>query len=271
MVFSYGAFRLFAGGDFSDVPGPERADLVEDELAGCIQRCDVAKVDRHGHPPSAARSPRLRPRVWVACVRNLHLTEDSRVAARSGRAGRRTAPGRRSSPSTEAGERPWWRFVPDACRTGCHAVVTVPPGGETFRLPTCSTPAARGHARRRLAHLPHRALATAPVAHRAARATMRRASFVSPVDCRRAPPTIPNVRRGRRRRRPRSSSTSAAVSKKPPPSQSITKLASSRAGIRRGAAPAVSVPLSIDLRGVIDDMDPTTMPFGAQTAPFLRV
>ena len=37
-------------------------------------------------------------------------------------------------PVTEAGERPWWRFVPDACRTGCHAVVTVPPGGETFRL-----------------------------------------------------------------------------------------------------------------------------------------
>ena len=32
------------------------------------------------------------------------------------------------------GERPWWRFVPEACRTGCHVVLTVPPGGETFSM-----------------------------------------------------------------------------------------------------------------------------------------
>jgi hypothetical protein len=32
------------------------------------------------------------------------------------------------------GERPWWRFVPEACRTGCHVVLAVPPEGETFSL-----------------------------------------------------------------------------------------------------------------------------------------
>ena len=37
-------------------------------------------------------------------------------------------------PVRDEGERPWWRFVPDACRTGCHAIVTVPPGGETYTL-----------------------------------------------------------------------------------------------------------------------------------------
>ena len=140
MVFSYGAFRLFAGGDFSDrIPGPGgRRISVEDELAGCIERCHVAKIDHHGHHSvGRALAAALRPRVWVACVwDNLHLTEDTAESLLVPDAPDDAQPLLVPTvlPVTETDERPWWRFVPDACRTGCHAVVTVPPGGETFRL-----------------------------------------------------------------------------------------------------------------------------------------
>ena len=140
MVFSYGAFRLFMGGDFSDrVPGPDgRMISIEDELGGMVGHCHVAKLNHHGHHSTGrALAAALRPRVWIACVWDqLHLTEDTVQPL--------IVPGVPDDeqplilptvlPVTDAGERPWWRFVPDACRTGCHVVVTVPPGGERYSV-----------------------------------------------------------------------------------------------------------------------------------------
>ena len=140
MVFTYGAFRFFAGGDFSDrFTNPDgRSVFIEDELGEAVGHCHVAKINHHGHHaggrPFAAA---VRPKVWLACVWDqLHCTNDTMESL--------LVPGAPDDaqpllvptvlPVTEAGELPWWRFVPDACRTGCHAVLTVPPGGETFRL-----------------------------------------------------------------------------------------------------------------------------------------
>jgi len=37
-------------------------------------------------------------------------------------------------PVRDDGARPWHRFVPDECRTGCHVVLSVPPGGENYTM-----------------------------------------------------------------------------------------------------------------------------------------
>ena len=140
MLFSYGPFRFFTGGDFSDrfrdADGSEV--FIEDALGDAVGPCHVAKVNHHGHHSTGrALAAALRPRAWVACVWDqLHLTDDTAQSL--------LAPGAPDDaqplllptvlPVTEAGERPWWRFVPAPCRDGCHVVVRVPRGGERFSI-----------------------------------------------------------------------------------------------------------------------------------------
>jgi hypothetical protein len=128
------------GGDFSDrLPWPDGGETwIEDELSECVGHCHVAKLNHHGHHSTGRRlAAALRPRVWIACVWDqLHLTDDTAQSL--------VEPGAPDGdqplivptvlPVTEAGERPWWRFVPDACRAGCHVVVTVPPGGAAYTV-----------------------------------------------------------------------------------------------------------------------------------------
>ena len=140
MVFSYGAFRFGAFGDFSDrFTGPDgRETSIEDELAAAIGRVSVAKLNHHGHhTTSRALAAALRPRVWVAPVWDqLHCTDDSmELLPEPG------APDDRQPvlvptflPNHPAPAPAWHRLVPAPCRDGCHAVVTVPPGGEPFSL-----------------------------------------------------------------------------------------------------------------------------------------
>jgi hypothetical protein len=140
MVFQYGKFRFFTGGDFSDwYQGPDgQGVFIEDELAETVEHCHVAKINHHGHHSTGrALAEALSPRVWVACVWDqLHLTDDTAgfllVPDASDEAQPMLVP--TVLPVRDEGERPWWRFVPEACRTGCHAIVTVPPGGDTFTL-----------------------------------------------------------------------------------------------------------------------------------------
>ena len=140
MVFTYGAFRFSACGDFSDrFTGPDgREVFVEDALGEAVGHVNVAKITHHGHHSvGKALAAALRPRVWVAPVwDNLHCTDDSMEAILDP-----SVPGDAEPlllttvlPVRPDGERPWWRLVPDACRTGCHVVLTVPPGGETYTL-----------------------------------------------------------------------------------------------------------------------------------------
>ena len=138
MVFSYGAFRFATCGDFSDrFTGPDgRQVFAEDALAEAIGPVSVAKLNHHGHHAiGRALAGTLRPRVWIAPVwDNLHCTDDTMEAIFDPATPDDAQPLLIPTvlPVRHDGERPWWRFTPQACRTGCHVVVTVPEGGETF-------------------------------------------------------------------------------------------------------------------------------------------
>ena len=81
LVVSYGQFRFFTAGDFSDniafADGTRGA--IESRLAEAVGPVDVAKASHHGHhsmPPELVRA--LRARVWTACVLDRqHMTDDT--------------------------------------------------------------------------------------------------------------------------------------------------------------------------------------------------
>ena len=79
----------------------------------------------------------LRPQAYVSCVWDqLHCTDDSMESL--------LVPGAPDAeqpmliptvlPTNGNLDSPWRRFVPEECKNGCHIVVTVPPGGETFSI-----------------------------------------------------------------------------------------------------------------------------------------
>ena len=142
MIFSYGAFKLYTAGDFSDwwkEPDGSRVD-IESEFAKALPPVDVAKINHHGYksmttPIVAA----LRPRVWFTCVWDqLHNTADSleRISDRTAYPGDRLI-----APSVFPAERRWQdldrEFVKDIAKesfAGGHVVFDVPPGGKEYSL-----------------------------------------------------------------------------------------------------------------------------------------
>lgn len=142
-VVSYGPFRFFTAGDFSDrVTLPDGTKMQsEDLLAEAVGPVDVAKMNHHGHHamfPQLVKA--LRARVWTACVLDQqHVTDDtaSRLADRTLYPGARTIlptymPLRR--PETPFG-RAYLADVPQVVRAEpCHLVLDVPPGGETYTV-----------------------------------------------------------------------------------------------------------------------------------------
>ena len=147
-VFSYGKFRFLTAGDFSgpgDLASSDRF-YPERELGKASGKVDVAKINHHGHhsmPPELVRD--LQARVYTACVWDqLHVTDDTmtHLSDTSLYPGERTIfPGVMTAERRAAeGGRPWMRNVPEAVYDGAHIVLTVPPGGETYRI-TCLTAA----------------------------------------------------------------------------------------------------------------------------------
>ena len=148
MVFRYGKFKFYTAGDFSG-PG-DLADYrklrPEHEIGKASGKVDVAKINHHGHhsmPPELVRE--LQARVYVACVWDqLHVTDDTmtHLSDTSLYPGERTIfPGIMAAERRAAeGDRPWMRNVPEADYDGAHIVLSVPPGGETYRI-TCLTAA----------------------------------------------------------------------------------------------------------------------------------
>ena len=147
-VFSYGKFRFLTAGDFSgpgDLASPDRF-YPERELGKASGKVDVAKINHHGHhsmPPELVRD--LQARVYAACVWDqLHVTDDTmtHLSDTSLYPGERTIfPGIMTAERRAAeGDRPWMRNVPEAVYDGAHIVLSVPPGGETYRI-TCLTAA----------------------------------------------------------------------------------------------------------------------------------
>ena len=147
-VFSYGKFRFLTAGDFSgpgDLSSPDRF-YPERELGKASGKVDVAKINHHGHhsmPPELVRD--LQARVYTACVWDqLHVTDDTmtHLSDTSLYPGELTIfPGIMAAERRAAeGDRPWMRNVPEAVYDGAHIVLSVPPGGETYRI-TCLTAA----------------------------------------------------------------------------------------------------------------------------------
>lgn len=147
-VFSYGKFRFLTAGDFSgpgDLASPDRF-YPERELGKASGKVDVAKINHHGHhsmPPELVRD--LQARVYTACVWDqLHVTDDTmtHLSDTTLYPGERTIfPGVMTAERRAAeGDRPWMRNVPEAVYDGAHIVLSVPPGGETYRI-TCLTAA----------------------------------------------------------------------------------------------------------------------------------
>lgn len=140
MVFSYGKFRFVTCGDFSDVvslPGDGRV-FIEDILAEAVPKCNVAKANHHAHHSIGARlASALRPQAYIICGWDqLHCTDDSVEAM--------LAPGARDSeqpliiptvfPGLRQGDKAWRKFVPHPCMDGCHVVVTVPAGADSYTI-----------------------------------------------------------------------------------------------------------------------------------------
>ena len=142
MIFTYGGFRLYTAGDFSDRwqnPDGSKSD-IETEFAKAVPSVDVAKVNHHGYRSmSTPLVAALRPRVWFSCVWDqLHDTADSleRMTDRSAYPGDRLI-----APGIFPAERRWEDlgkpFVDDIAKeafAGGHVVLDVPPGGKTYML-----------------------------------------------------------------------------------------------------------------------------------------
>ena len=71
MIFSYGPFRFYTAGDFSDRWKREDGTIldIESELAKEISHCHVAKINHHGHySMPAPLIAALRSQVYISCV-----------------------------------------------------------------------------------------------------------------------------------------------------------------------------------------------------------
>ncbi|MCQ2391974.1 MAG: hypothetical protein MJ240_11175 [Kiritimatiellae bacterium] len=144
-IVSYGKFRLYSAGDFSDVLKATDGSRIctEDIIAEALGPVDVAKVNHHGHHAMYSGLVKaLQARVWTACVLDqLHMTDDtcSRLADRSLYRGARTI-----LPEYMPLQRPllpegrgYLAEVPMVVRQQpCHLVLDVPEGGETYSI-TC--------------------------------------------------------------------------------------------------------------------------------------
>ena len=140
--FEYGPFKFYTAGDYShhEVRKDGTVFEAEAEMAKVCGRCQVAKVNHHGHhsmPPSLVKA--LGSRVYVACIWDqLHMTRDTmrNLANRGAYPGARMIfPGifpkeRRLEDQVE----PWLGDVEPSTFEGAHVVIDVPPGGRTYSL-----------------------------------------------------------------------------------------------------------------------------------------
>lgn len=145
-VVSYGPFRFFTAGDFSDSIKMADGSVVQIEniLGEVCGSADVAKVNHHGHHsmyPDLVKA--LRSQVYVSCVWDqLHNLPDtlSRIDDRSGYDGDRVLfagiypPERRAEDDGQI----WQRVISPASYEGAHIVLDVEPSGRKFSITTIS-------------------------------------------------------------------------------------------------------------------------------------
>lgn len=142
MIISYGPFRFFTAGDFSDrFRQPDGTTMdIEEQLARVCPPVSVAKLNHHGHYSMPAQLvSALRARVYVSCVWDqLHNVDPvmARLSDRSLYPGERLlCPGimpaeRRAE---DAGQ-PWLQDVAPASFDGGHVVLNVEKGGRDYSI-----------------------------------------------------------------------------------------------------------------------------------------
>ena len=142
MVFSYGPFRFYTAGDFSDSwKLPDGTSFaIEDAIADVCGQADVAKINHHGHYSMTEKLLKaLRSKVYVSCVWDqLHNVAPvmERIADRGLYPGDRiVCPGifpkeRRDEDAGKA----WLGVInKDSCNGG-HVVLDVPKGGKEYSI-----------------------------------------------------------------------------------------------------------------------------------------
>lgn len=142
MIISYGPFRLFTAGDFSD--GWELEDgtrfEVEDAIADVCGMADVAKMNHHGHHSMGSKLvSALRSQVYICCVWDkYHSTADSceYMADRNAYPENRViCPGIFPADRREEDEgKPWMNDIPTASYEGSHIILDVEPGGREYSI-----------------------------------------------------------------------------------------------------------------------------------------
>lgn len=142
MIFSYGPFRFFTAGDFSDrMKQPDGSVYdIEERLAEVCGAVNVAKINHHGHYSMPAKLiSALRANVYVSCVWDqLHNVAPvmERLSDRSLYPGpRMLCPGimpaeRRAEDAGKA----WLDDVAKASYEGGHVVLCVEKGGDKYSI-----------------------------------------------------------------------------------------------------------------------------------------
>ncbi len=142
MVFTYGDFRFFTAGDFSDGwknPDGTRTE-VEDALAEVCGKAHVAKLNHHAHYSMPAKLiSALQSRVYVSCVWD-QLHNVAPVMARL--ADRTLYPGERIiCPGVFPAERraedagaEWLADMNESSFDAGHVVLNVSPGGKKYSI-----------------------------------------------------------------------------------------------------------------------------------------
>ena len=142
MIISYGPFKFYTAGDFSDKWNLSDGSLfeIENALGDVCPKVNVAKINHHGHysMPAGLLSA-LQARVYVSCVWDqLHNVAPvlERIADRYIYPGDRiVCPGifPKERREEDAGKE-WLSVVKDSSFDGGHVVLDVPAGGKDYSI-----------------------------------------------------------------------------------------------------------------------------------------
>lgn len=142
MIFSYGDFKLFTAGDFSEWSEQSDGTIVknEDALADVCCPVNVVKINHHGHHSMTDKlCAALQARVYVSCVWDqMHNLPDSMetVTNRDNYPGERiVCPGIFPSERRALDEgKPWMEDIAPTSFEGGHIVLDVEPFGQNYSI-----------------------------------------------------------------------------------------------------------------------------------------
>ena len=142
MIISYGPFKFYTAGDFSDnwrMPDGTVHE-IEDDIAEVCEKVSVAKINHHGHYSMTRKLlEALQARVYVSCVWDqLHNVAPvmERIADQSIYPGERiVCPGifPKERRQEDAGKE-WLGIIHKDSFSGGHIVLDVPKGGKDYSI-----------------------------------------------------------------------------------------------------------------------------------------